>query len=207
MNNGTFWGISDATVNVCENKYDKYTLIAEYYNTISAFCYMVVGTLTILLTRLKLLGKILCFIGVGTMLLHATLCHWAQICDEMSLLVLSFYTIRELNHDISRFIIYPILIIYFLFSKYFLIFFLIFTTMQLLIATYIKGSVNNNNKKWIFLYSVSFIIGTICWILDQICSRYGGVFLKHYQFHAWWHVFTAAASGFGIMALKDLTLC
>ena len=72
MNNGTFWGISDATVNFCENKYDKYTLIAEYYNTISAFCYMVVGTLTILLTRLKLLGKILCFIGVGTMLLHAT---------------------------------------------------------------------------------------------------------------------------------------
>jgi len=201
IHTGTFWGAPDTTVNFCESKYNRFYFIAEYYNTLSAGCYMMVGLLTFFFTRLKFLGKIVFLIGLGTMLLHATLRHWAQMCDEISLLLLSFYTIVELNPLTPMYIIYPLLICYILFSNNFAMFFFIFTIMQIVIAKYIKKTINNKNRKWIILYTVSFIAGSICWILDQICGKYGIDLLKDYQFHAWWHLLTATACGFGIIIL------
>lgn len=204
MHNNTFWGKPDATINFCEDKYDKSYFIAEYYNTISAVFYMIIGLLTFFFTRLKFLGKILFFIGIGTMLLHATLRHWAQMCDEISLLVLSFYTLKELKSSISGYIIYPILIGYVIFSKFFFMFFFIFTTIQVLIAKNIKKLINDKNKIWINLYVISFIIGIICWGIDQLCNVAFSDSLKKFQFHAWWHLFTALAGGFGVLVLNRL---
>ena len=90
-----FWGTPDASVSFCENKYVRYYWIAEYYNTISSLCYILVG-LIVMKTRLNFLGKLLCALGIGTALLHATLQHWAQMTDEISMLILSFYTLKEL---------------------------------------------------------------------------------------------------------------
>ena len=38
-----YWGVPDATVKFCENKYERYYWIAEYHNTISSFCYVIMG--------------------------------------------------------------------------------------------------------------------------------------------------------------------
>ena len=154
-------------------------------------------------TRLKFLGQLLCGVGVGAALLHATLRHWAQLGDEISMLVLSFYTLKELRPSTSKYILYPLLISYCLFSQYFAIFFLTFTGLQLLIAKYARKKINMKNKKYIFLYFFSFITGTFCWLLDQFCRTKYGNRLEPFQLHAWWHFFTATAMGFGYYALKD----
>ena len=197
-----FWGTPDDSVSFCENKYVKYYWIAEYHNTISSFCYIFVG-LMMMRTRLKFLGQLLCGVGVGAALLHATLRHWAQMGDEISMLTLSFYSLKELRPRTSKYIIYPLLISYCLFSRYFGIFFITFTGLQLLIAKHAKKKINIKNKKYILLYFICFITGTLCWLLDQFCkTKYGGV-LEPFQFHAWWHILTASAMGFGYYALKD----
>lgn len=152
-------------------------------------------------TRLKFLGQLLFCVGIGAMLLHTTLSHLSQMGDEMSMLALSFYSLKELRPVTSSYLIYPLLTSYCLFSKYFAVFFLTFTGLQLLIAKYASAKINRKDKKWIFLYFTSFIIGSLCWLLDQVC-RVGFIEgLEPYQMHAWWHFFTAAAIGFGYMAI------
>ena len=198
-----YWGVPDATVSFCENKYVKYDWIAEYHNTISSLCYVVVGLGIIKMTRLKFLGQLLCCVGIGAMLLHGTLRHWAQMGDEMSMLALSFFTLKELRPRTSRYIIYPLLICYYMFSKYFIVFFFTFTGLQLLTAKYASKKINKKNKKWILLYFVSFISGLICWFFDQFCRTSYGTGLEPYQFHAWWHFFTSLAIAFGFVALND----
>ena len=197
-----YWGVPDATVSFCENKYEKYYWIAEYHNTISSLCYVIMG-LIIMRTRFKFIGQLLCCVGIGAMLLHATLRHLSQMGDEMSMLALSFYSLKELRPHTSKYLIYPLLISYCLFSKYFAIFFFTFTGIQLLIAKYASRKINKNNKKWIILYFASFISGFICWLLDQLCRTRFGTGLEPYQMHAWWHFFTAAAIGFGYMAILN----
>ena len=75
--------------------------------------------------------------------------------------------------------------------------------MQLLIAKYARKRINNKNKKWINLYLISFIFGFICWLLDQFCKTKMGNSLEPFQFHAWWHFFTASSIGFGFIALLN----
>jgi len=137
------------------------------------------------------------------MLLHATLRHWSQMGDEMSMLALSFYSLKELRPRTNEYIIYPLLISYLVFNRYFICFFMTFAGMQLLIAKYARNKINRSNKKWIGLYFVCFISGLICWLLDQLCKTKAGGILEPFQFHAWWHFFTASAMGFGYMALVN----
>jgi hypothetical protein len=191
----------NASVHFCENKYEKY-YIAEYYNTVSSLCYVMVG-IAVMQTRLRFLGQLLCCVGFGAMLLHATLLHASQMGDEMSMLALGFYSLKELRPQTSKYLIYPLLITYCLFSKYFGVFFITFVGIQILTAKHAHGKINNKNRKWIILYFVSFISGTICWVLDQVCRTHFG-WLEQYQMHAWWHFFTAAATGFGYMAILHL---
>ena len=40
-----FWGTPDVSVVFCENKYNVSNYIAEYYNTMSALSYVIVGLL------------------------------------------------------------------------------------------------------------------------------------------------------------------
>ena len=38
-----YWGYPDATVQFCEDKYNVLPYVAEYYNTMSALSYVIVG--------------------------------------------------------------------------------------------------------------------------------------------------------------------
>lgn len=197
-----YWGQPDTSVSFCENKYNKYFWIAEYYNTISSLFYVMVGSI-LLYTRLKILGQLLCCVGIGAMLLHATLRHWSQMGDEMSMLALSFYSLKELRPRTNRYIIYPLLISYCLFNRFFICFFLTFAGLQLLIFKYARKKINKTNKKWIYLYTLSFLCGMVCWLLDQLCKVRFTEILEPYQLHAWWHFFTAMAIGFGYIAILN----
>ena len=91
-----FWGTPDVSVSFCEDKYVVSNYIAEYYNTMSALSYVIVG-LFFYKTRLKNLSKIIILLGLGTALLHGTLRFYGQWLDEVSMLILSFYIIKEVR--------------------------------------------------------------------------------------------------------------
>ena len=123
-----FWGEEDASIHFCEDKYVLVSWIAEYYNTLSSLFYVIVG-LMFLKTRISNLGKCLILVGIGAFALHMTLRKYAQMIDELSMLVLSFDAIRNVKSLKRRWLL-PILFAYFLLHEWFVYFFIVFGAMQ-----------------------------------------------------------------------------
>ena len=195
-----YWGIPDASVHFCENKYEKIIYISEFWNTISSFSFIVMGLLL-----LKYREKRICFgligIGIGSVLLHMTSRHFGQWIDEISMLIVTFIGIQEYKKTISSLFLFPIIILYLLFSKYFILFFLVFVIANIYIAyrSFVKACICLSIKQsiLIYLYLYFLILGSTCWLLDQF---YCETFINN-QLHAWWHIFTSLAGFCAILAL------
>ena len=97
-----FWGLPDASIHFCEDKYNHVYWIAEYYNTLSAFFYIVVG-LMFIRTKISLLAKSIICIGVGSLLLHGTLRYYGQWVDEMGMLTMTFLGIQYKRPHIKNY--------------------------------------------------------------------------------------------------------
>ena len=199
-----YWGKPDASVSFCEKKYEVTNYIAEYYNTMSAFSYIIVG-LIFYFTKLRYISNILLIMGIGTMTLHGTLRYYGQWMDEISMLVLSFYIIKFLRLDLFKkktqnTLLYVSVLGYFIFQGFFIYFLGLFTCFQIYIYYLAQLKRNKNNMLenfFIKCYTISLSIALICWILDQIACDWVGP----YQFHAIWHVGTALAMLFGFTAM------
>ncbi len=198
-----FWGTPDVSVSFCEDKYVVSNYIAEYYNTMSALSYVIVGLL-FYKTRLKKLSKIIILLGIGTALLHSTLRFYGQWLDEISMLILSFYIIQELREMrfgirtselFLVFLIFP----YFLFED-FSYFFIVFLFLQIYTYSISRKNYDECSREVYYLikaYSIILVLSTICWLCDQLfCDL-----VKDYQLHAVWHVGTALALLTGLWAL------
>ena len=199
-----FWGTPDVSVSFCEDKYVVSNYIAEYYNTMSALSYVIVG-LFFYKTRLKNLSKIIILLGLGTALLHGTLRFYGQWLDEISMLILSFYIIKEvrlirLNKRTNDLYLFPLIFNYFIFSRYFCYFFIVFVSLQLYTYKIAQKDYRNCDNREYFLikaYSVVLLFSSICWVLDQLFCEYVG----EYQLHAVWHVGTALSLLLGLWAI------
>ena len=199
-----YWGTPDVSVSFCEDKYIVSNYIAEYYNTMSALSYVIVG-LIFSRTRLKRLSKIIMMLGIGTALLHGTLRFYGQWLDEVSMLILSFYIIKEvrwirLKKMTSELYLFPLIIPYFVLQKYFCYFFLVFSSLQIYTYKIARKDYKKSNKSEYYLikgYSVVLIFSTICWLLDQLFCEY----VRVYQLHAVWHSGTALSLLLGLYAL------
>lgn len=199
-----FWGTPDVSVSFCEDKYIVSDYIAEYYNTMSALSYVIVGLL-FYKTKLKKLSKIIILLGIGTALLHSTLRFYGQWIDELSMLILSFYIIKEIRQ--MRFSIttsewYLLLLIfpYFLFERYFSYFFVVFSSLQIYTYTISRKNYDECTREVYYLikaYLIVLILSSICWLGDQLFCDY----VQDYQLHAVWHVGTSLALFFGLLAL------
>ena len=111
-----YWGVSDASVSFCEDKYIKSDYIAEYYNTLSALSYIIIGCIY-LNTKLKEIGCATVMLGIGTGILHGTLRYYGQWLDEISMLILSFFIINRIRcinnmRKISKMYLYFLIIFY-----------------------------------------------------------------------------------------------
>ena len=132
-----YWGQKDTTITFCEVPYKDSIYIAEYYNSISGLFYSLVG-LYFLNTKLKNISYTLLILGLGTFTLHATQRWYGQWLDEISMLILSFYIIKEvrrvkLKKQTSELYLFPLIIPYFVFQKYFCYFFLVFSSYRIYI--------------------------------------------------------------------------
>ena len=136
-------GKPDASVDFCEDKYIKSDYVAEYYNTLSAFSYIVVG-IFYYKTKLKSIGISIILLGIGTGVLHSTLRYYGQILDEGAMLVLSFNIINKIRarQNLQRIFKYIFMFFScFLFNilhKILYFFFSIFSTMQIYTYNLIK---------------------------------------------------------------------
>ena len=191
-----YWGIPDTTVSFCEKKYVNTFWIAEYYNTVSALSYIIFGSL-FLLTKIKNIGTTMICLGFSTMIMHGTLRYYGQWMDECSMLIISYSAIQLIHKDYSNKIYYFIIIYYYFIKEYFIVFFLTFASMQLYItySTYIK-KLSYAQVIFIKLYVISFILGTICWFIDQcLCNHIGDI-----PFHAAWHILSALGMFYGFVS-------
>ena len=199
-----FWGSPDVSVKFCEDKYVVSNYIAEYYNTMSALSYIIVGLL-FSRTRLKKLSKIIILLGLGTALLHGTLRFYGQWLDEVSMLILSFYIIKEvrlirLNKQTNDLYLFPLIFNYFLFSHYFCYFFIVFVSLQIYTYKIAQKDYKKCSKREYCLiktYSIILIFSTFCWFLDQVFCDY----VSKFQLHAVWHAGTALALLLGLWAI------
>ena len=190
-----FWGPEDTSVHFCEDKYINSPWIAEYFNTLTSICYIIVG-IYFLNSRISPLGQSLILVGIGAFVLHMTLRVYAQMLADISMIVLSCDAVSHIRKS-SRWWSVPIIGLYFALHEYFVYFFIVFTMTQIYIAH--NGlQITHGIKRWFIIgYITFFSIGTVCWLLDQFACEY----VQEYQMHAFWHIFTSLAIGSGLSAL------
>jgi hypothetical protein len=199
-----FLGTPDVSVSFCEDKYIVSDYIAEYYNTMSALSYVIVGLL-FYKTKLQKLSKIIILLGIGTALLHSTLRFYGQWIDELSMLILSFYIIKEIRQmrfgiTTSEWYLLLLIFPYFLFERYFSYFFVVFSSLQIYTYTISRKNYDECTRQVYYLikaYLIVLILSSICWLGDQLFCDY----VQDYQLHAVWHVGTSLALFFGLLAL------
>ena len=183
------WGESDASVHFCEENYNDY--VAEIFNTTSSIFYILVGVYFIE-TPLYRLAYSTIGVGVGSMLLHGTQRKYAQWVDEISMLCLIFFAMRQINKKMQDIYIFPIIFFYLCFSNVFPIFIGTFGLAQSYVIPR-AFSANMDGK----LYSILFLSGFYFWLLDQLACEY----VKDMYFHAWWHLLSALSIFFGFKAI------
>lgn len=196
-----YWGDPDASVNFCEDKYKVLPYVAEYYNTMSAISYLIVGIILRNFTKLKKISNSILFLGVGTMLLHGTLRRYGQWVDECGMLSFSYDVIVEFRRRQNKTTnnLYFVFLIgtYFLLVK-FHFFVLLFLGLQLYIFFLSNKSYKNTREKLLIqAYGIVFIVSMVLWFLDQFYCSY----TKNYQLHALWHVGTSISILLGCLTL------
>lgn len=95
--NNLYWGMVDADFDWCELNYQHSSYIAEFFNTTSAFVYILFALLEYkeyskyndLMPGIVLFIKLHFLLGIGTLLFHTTLRYKAQLCDELSMFYIS----------------------------------------------------------------------------------------------------------------------
>ena len=196
-----YWGNPDASVHFCEDKYNVLPYVAEYYNTMSAISYLIVGLILRNFEKLKKISNSILFLGVGTMLLHGTLRKYGQWVDECGMLSFSYDVIveyRRRKNKTTNFMYFICLIgSYFMLVK-FHFFVLLFLGLQVYIFVLSNKTYKNFREKVLIqAYSVVFVISLVLWVLDQFYCSY----TKNYQFHALWHVGTSLSILLGCLTL------
>jgi len=191
-----YWGPEDTSVHFCEKNYEQVWWAAEFFNTISSLFYVIVG-IFFLGSRLDRLGKALIGVGIGAVILHMTMRYYGQWIDEIAMIVLCFLSAKAVKKNLSNVFLVPILFLYGLLNQYFVYFFGVFTLAQFYILYYTLKQIKRVKKICSMGYIVFFLLGSSCWLADQMLCE----LTQPYQLHAWWHFFTAFGSMFGFLAM------
>lgn len=180
-----YWGNADISVTFCENKYDTAYFIAEFYNTLSSLFYIFVSLFFI--KKNYKIGASVLFIGIGSVLLHGTNRIYGEWVDEISMLCFSYFIIQHMcllnNIYFSNIYLILLIIIYLLFSNYYMVFLTLFISLQIYISYLVYI-----HKYFETIHSlILFLIAGIFWLFDQLnCD-----IVRPYYFHVIWHIFTA----------------
>ena len=188
-----YWGQPDGTIDFCEENYKENMYIAEYWNTLSASIYFLIGMMWIS-TKYKKIAMCFMFLSVATALWHGTLRYWGQWSDEVGMFVLSFNLIKNIHPSMSNNWLVLLIAIYFAFQDLFFIFGGLFVVLQIYIglcAKYITKQMNNNRD--MNLYGFLGILSGIVWLLDTFFCEPSGI-----NYHSIWHITTGLLGHVGM---------
>jgi hypothetical protein len=193
-----FWGAKDSSSYFCEKPYGNSHYIAEYYNTISAIPYILVGIYIYNVLKYSKIGISVVLIGLGTMLLHGTQRYYGQWADEMSMIFFCFSVIQKLNKRINNYFLGVIYGIYYIFNENWFCFICLFLVLVRYLFYLMKYKKKYKYKK---IYTnrtiIIFKVSVLLWLIDQLaCLTVGNVYL-----HSCWHIGTAFAILHGVIYL------
>lgn len=201
-----FWGLQDSSITFCEEDYITSQYVAEYYNSISGLAYSLVGLWYLNTSLSKETCYSLIALGLSTSLFHGTMRYYGQMADELSMLVLSYYLIKEVHTDMPIELLGVIVSSYLMAFDMFPIFFIMFFSLQcylyLLTDEVLKDFDDDWKKVWISKLinykNYSLLTGAFFWLIDIFLCDY----LDFKYYHALWHILTALSLWFGCDILR-----
>ena len=197
-----FWGEVDALVDWCESNYVVSPFIAEFWNTISHVPTPLYIALGIIYTRKYATNElrfVLTFVSIilvalGSIAFHSTLRFYAQLLDELPLiltnacLIYCLGTIPTLN-----LIIYIITqITLYLYLQWYAVFFISYAlTIVYIIRTSFKLTSSMTLERRLLIKAcMLYALGFIFWTFEHaFCDT-----VRPFQFHAIWHCLSGFAS-------------
>jgi len=205
------WGKVTSSIDWCEKNYAVTIYIAEFWNTVSSFHFVLIALWTLwtyrtseLETRFKVGNLLLAFTGLGSMLFHGTLKRQTQLADElpMGYVILSFFYITVCHTKNHLKWVLALSLYAVAFTAAMLLSFnnFIFQLPVLIIVVYIicvhfKMFWTNDplidHTAWLLLVaSFCFLfVGTMAWPLERLYCRQ----VHSLQLHSWWHIGTGCA--------------
>jgi len=195
MNCSNYWGKPDGSIDFCEVNYKENMYIAEYWNTISASVYFVIG-LWWMLTKYKRIAFSFMFLSLGTALWHGTLRYWGQWADEVGMFVLTFNLIKQIHPAVNIQWLFLLIGIYFSFQDIFLIFGGLFVVLQ--IYMWLCARLMKVSGEWDWtIYNCLLVFSVIFWVLDTFKCDEGGI-----NYHMLWHLSSALVGHVGMKIIS-----
>lgn len=188
-----FWGQPDATVWFGEPKFACSPYVAEACNTVSSLAYVV--------TALDLFGRrprghaqqplhalALFLVGLSSALFHASGRRWAQLLDELSMILWTSCVLHSLGQFGPGLLLFTLAVLaHYLVDAHFVLFLVVFSAhvLQLLRAVGSMKSLTAREKLGTVL---TFALAAGCWVIEQAARP------SLWQLHAAWHFWSAAAA-------------
>ena len=177
-----YWGEYDSSVIFCEDKYANSHFIAEYYNTLSGLFYFFIA-LYFFTTKMKKYAYLISSVSIGTIALHGTLRWYGQWIDEMAMLTLMFFYIKDVYYDLKYIYCAMMLGFYMTFHDNYNVFLFLFIFIVIYQYNTVQLIINDEKTRYYLkMYKLSMMIGFTFWLLDRLC------FTKIINFHVLWHI-------------------
>jgi len=230
-----FWGEVTSTIDWCEENYAVTSFLAEFWNTISNWLFLIPPFFGAILSwQYKLERRYtfafisLCVVGIGSFCFHATLLYEMQLLDELPMIygtcVLIFciwhcsYRPRQHNITLSLILIVCCAMITLVYLTVVnpLIFQWAYGILvaTLVVRTSMACRKHEGSKKLLIISLVSYAVGFILWNIDNNFCPYVRDFRSSLlppvrpfaQLHAVWHTLAAVGSYYHVLFSIDLRL-
>ena len=200
----------------CEPNYVYSNIIAQFWNTLTANAFLIVGLWSIIAFknepqyyRIKIAGYTVLVIWFGTLLYHMTLTREGQAIDELSIIYWLYSMAFIVHENYERYILNK----YNINLKYIYILFIIFITYAYFYMNWAIFHYHNTIIAWSTLYFmykrmnetyktnpigwkyfklgfIFYLIPILLWAFEiKFCKEYSDIYPKWLNIHAWiWHI-------------------
>mmetsp|Transcript_24965 Transcript_24965/g.44386 ORF Transcript_24965/g.44386 Transcript_24965/m.44386 type:complete len:279 (-) Transcript_24965:303-1139(-) len=209
-----FWGEVDSKIDFCEPHYGVTPYVAEFYNSLSSLIYVFMGTYGFVATMrmncrwiYPILFATLTLIGIGSTIFHGTMRWWAELWDELPMLLFGFLILVCLQgtHPVTSgtvgtyFYIAVTLgivsaAVFYVKYQFYEIFLHSFTAI-IVVAVLLGFTMKTNSSQThqlLFLALSEIILGKLVWSVEhQLCG------FTHYvipYLHVVWHICSSFAA-------------
>lgn len=218
-----FWGKIDATTEWCEPNYAGSKFIAEFWNTLSSLPLLFFGLWGLYHTRKHASKEYrfvfaflsLIVVGCGSVAFHATLRRYAQMMDEMPMLLadlIMLYCLIEMHPVRPRFPWLPhvlllcsvLLCLAYVMLSWYICFVVMFISLLVAIGVWsvqiCVATPDRLTRQLFTATAVLYIGGFMLWLLDKLfCDR-----VVDFYFHALWHLGAGLGTYCWIMFMVSL---